>query len=370
MCQITGLIVAAGYSSRMGAFKPLLPIGDKTAIETAIDSLQAAGIKNICVVVGHRATELYPLLQRLPVTIVENPVYDAGMFSSVVAGLTSFAGKADACLLLPGDTPLIRKRSIKDLLHTFRKTRAAVCYPVFNGLRGHPPLIDRQCFAAILASDGTGGVRQVLDQFAAASAEVAVTDQGILLDMDTPEDYQQLCQFYAKRCIPSYDECLALLHKQQGEQVARHSQAVASIACRLAGLLNTAGLQLNLELVTAGGLLHDLAKGKPNHPKRGERLVKSKGFPALAGIVASHMDLKVTPEQVMDETAVVFLADKLVQGDKPVPLRERFDYSQKKFSGNPEILSAILRRQQTAELLWNKVSSLVGMGCLEETVFH
>ena len=369
MCSqgLVGLIVAAGYSSRMGTFKPLLPLGEKTVIEMAVDSLRLGGVNDIRVIVGYRAAELYPVLERLPVSIIENPNYAAGMFSSVVTGLREFAEDADAFLLLPGDTPLIRRSSIKDLMRVYRQTGAAVVYPVFNGQRGHPPLISARCFASILSGDGAGGLRTILEQFAADSADVAVADQGVVVDIDTRDDYERLTKFYAQRHIPTYDECLALLHKQQvGDKVARHGQAVAKVGHRLADLLNCAGLNLSIELVVAGGLLHDIAKGKPNHPKRGERLLKSKGFSALAGIVASHMDLELPADQVLDETAVVYLADKLVQGDQLVSLRKRFSLSMEKFSGNPEILAAVLQRQQTAEVIRDRVTGLVGMDSLEK----
>ncbi|MBP2663305.1 MAG: mobA 1 [Firmicutes bacterium] len=373
MCSsgLVGLIVAAGYSSRMGTFKPLLPLGEKTVIEAAVDSLLLGGVTDIRVIVGHRAAELVPVLERLPVSIIENPNYAAGMFSSVVTGLSQFAGEAEAFMLLPGDTPLIRRSSIKDLMKAYRQTGAAVVYPVFNGRRGHPPLISAKCFPAILSGDGVGGLRAILEQFAADSAEVAVADQGVIMDIDIREDYERLTKFYAQRQIPTYDECLALLRKHQvGDKVARHGQTVAKVGRQLAELLNGSGLQLNIELVVAGGMLHDIAKGKPNHPKRGERLIKSKGFSALAGIIASHMDLELTPEQVMDEVAVVFLADKLVQGDRLVSLSERFSLPLEKFSSNPEILAAVLHRQRTAEVIRDRVTGLVGRGSLEEMVLQ
>jgi molybdenum cofactor cytidylyltransferase len=373
MCStgIIGLIVAAGYSSRMGAFKPLLPLGEKTVIEAAVDSLQLGGIRDIRVIVGHRASELYPLLRRLPVGIIENPNFAAGMFSSVVTGLTSFAGKAEAFFLLPGDTPLIRKRSIKDLLRAYRKTDAAVVYPVFDGRRGHPPLVSARAFAAILKGDGAGGLRHILEQFAGDSVDVAVADQGVLLDIDTQEDYQQLVRFYERRKVPTYAECLGILHKfQTAEKVRRHGLAVANVGRRLADLLTGAGLNLSTELVVAGGLVHDLAKGKPNHPKRGERMVRSMGFSSLAGIVASHMDLEFGAGRDIDEAALVFLADKLVQGDRVVSLNERFNPAMERFAGNPEILADVLRRRRTAEFIRDRVAGLLGVGNIEDLVWQ
>lgn len=369
MCRpgLVGLIVAAGYSSRMGAFKPLLPLGDKTVIEAAVDSLRLGGVTDIRVIVGHRAEELYPVLAGLQVGIIENPRYAEGMFSSIVTGLSTFAREAEAFFLLPGDTPLIRRRSIKDMVRLYHKTGAAVVYPVFNGERGHPPLISSRCFASILSGEGTGGLRRILAYFDADSVEVELADQGVLLDIDTLEDYKELTQFYVRRHIPTYSECLSILYKYQvSDKVACHGRAVAAVARRLAELLNGAGLNLNIELVVAGGLLHDLAKSKPNHSKRGERVVRSMGFSRVGGIIASHMDLELAADYVIDEAAVVFLADKLVQGDKLVSLTERFRLALDKFAASPEIVDSVLRRRRTAEAIWDRAASMVGTGSLEE----
>lgn len=367
--RIVGLIVAAGYSSRMGTFKPLLPLGGKTVIEVAVDSLRMAGVADIRIVVGYRAAELYPVLDQLQVDIIENPKYSQGMFSSVVAGLKTFAGDAEAFFLLPGDTPVIRRHSIKDVVREYRKTNAAVVYPVFNGERGHPPLINATCFDRILSGDGADGLRGILNEYEADSVDVPVADQGILLDMDTMEDFNQLTRFYLRRHIPTYDECLAILNKHQDDnRVLQHGHMVAEIGKSLASHLNCAGLSLSTELVYTGGLLHDLGKGKPNHPKRGERLLRCNGFSELSSIVASHMDMELKPECAIDEAALVFLADKLVQGTRRVSLSERFTPALDRFAGNREIIDAISRRKRTAEVIWNQAASILGMH-LDEIVF-
>ncbi|SDF35623.1 Molybdenum cofactor guanylyltransferase [Sporomusa acidovorans DSM 3132] len=354
--------MAAGYSSRMGAFKPLLPLGEKTVIETAVDSLRLGGAADIRVVVGYRAEDLYSVLGRRKVGIIHNLRYSDGMFSSIVAGVRTLTDGVDAFLLLPVDIPLIRRHSIKELVRVYRETGAAVIYPVFNGQRGHPPLISAKCFASILNADGIGGLRPVLEQFADNSVEVEVADSGILLDMDNRQEYQQLVGFQMRRHIPTYDEGLVLFRKYQvSDSVMRHGQAVAKIGRHIAELLNDAGLQLNTELIFAAGLLHDLAKGKPNHAKRGERVLKTKEFPDLAGIVGSHMNLDFEAGQAVDETAIVFLADKVVHGNKVVPLDARFKPAQEKFADNPAILNIVLQRKRTAEVIWGQIAAILGI---------
>lgn len=368
--KLVGMIVAAGYSSRMGAFKPLLKLGDKTVIERAVQSLRKGGIFDIRVVVGFQAKELYPVLEPLQVVVIENPHYAQGMFSSVVAGLKTFDSEIDGFFLLPGDTPLIRRHSIRDMVRKYRKTRAAVVYPVFNGQRGHPPLIDAACFASILSGDGQGGLRNILKVFEADSLDVPVADQGVLLDMDTQKDYSRLKDFYDKRHLPTYEEGFAILNMhQQVDRVLRHCQVVAEVGRRLALKLNSKGWSFNEELVYIGGLLHDLAKGKPNHSRRGKQLLRGQGFSLLSEIVASHMDLTVTKEYVLDEAGLVFLADKLVQCDQVVSLEERFRTALDKFYGNAELQDIVLRRRHTAEILSQQVTSILGMS-IEEIVVN
>ena len=109
-------------------------------------------------------------------------------------------------------------------------------------------------------------------------------------------------------------------------------------------------------------------KASPNHPKRGERLIACMGFSALSGIVASHMDLEFTADNVIDEAAVVFLADKLVQEDRRVSLIERFSPALEKFSGSPEIVDSVVRRKRTAESIRDRVLSLLRISSLDELV--
>lgn len=278
------------------------------------------------------------------------------MFSSVVAGVTGLAAWAEAFFLLPGDTPLIRSSTIKAIVKEYRKTGAAVVQPVFNAQKGHPPLIGNKCFNHILRQETATGLRGILDQFAAETRELPVVDSGVLLDIDRPADYKNLLFFYGKWEIPTVEECRAILcNHQVNDNVMRHVQAVAALATRMAGLLNDAGLNLSLDLTAAGGLLHDVAKGKPHHARRGGRLLVSYGFPAVARIVACHMDIEFAADTAIDEAAVVFLADKLIQGDNPVTLAEHFRPALMKFAGSPAVVAQVLRRMRTAETISDRV---------------
>lgn len=358
--HIAGLIVAGGYSSRMGAFKPLLPLGDKTVLEMAVDSLQQGGIQDVRVVVGYQAEKLIPILKTMPVTIIKNENYDKGMFSSIAAGVASLAKACEAFFLLPGDIPLIRQYSIRELLHVYRKTRSPVVYPVYKGVRGHPPLIAAECFAHILNGMGEGGLRDILYGFESRSIEVELADQGILVDIDTPEDYQRLQKMLRRRDLPSAEECLTLLYKYQpgNEKLLLHGQKVADVAVKLAVLLTKSGLRFDIDLLRAGGLMHDIAKGRPNHAKRGERWLICQGYPALGSLVGAHMELPPIEEALPDEKTLLFIADKLVKGDRVVTLEERFAPVLQRFSREPAILARVLQKKRTAEAILQQICKL------------
>jgi molybdenum cofactor cytidylyltransferase len=206
--SIAGIVLAAGFSSRMGEFKPLLPIGGRPALERAACCLLDAGVSDVRVVVGYRADELIALLNRLPVTVVVNPRYREGMFSSLVAGVSSFGHPGDdsecmsahvhAFFMLPVDVPLVAPRTIRQVSWAFvnHPFPSLVAYPVYGGRRGHPPLISIALRERILTFDGEGGMRALLKQVACEAPErfvdVPVDDPAIHLDMDTPDDYRAL----------------------------------------------------------------------------------------------------------------------------------------------------------------------------------
>lgn len=199
---ISAVILAAGLSSRMGELKALMPFGRSTVIETVIDQFITAGVTDIRIIFGHQSDLLLPLLEKLPVTAIENKFYQKGMFSSVRSGVLSFTNQTQAFFLLPVDMPLIKADSLKSIIKTYHKTSAAVIYPVYNQKRGHPPLIDRQCFDAICHGSDDTTLKTVLQSFNHLSVETHLSDIGLTLDMDTPTDYEHLKTLEALHRLP------------------------------------------------------------------------------------------------------------------------------------------------------------------------
>ncbi|MGH4117319.1 nucleotidyltransferase family protein [Clostridium sp.] len=187
--NLSAIILAGGYSKRMKQFKPLLPLGDSTIIENTINVFRNSGVDDITVVIGYRANDVKVVLDCMDVKWVYNQNYHEGMYSSVVAGVSSLPASINGFFLLPADMPFVKKETIEELLRVYNSTTYDIIYPTYKGHRGHPPLISERLFPAIKNWDGSGGLRALLSKYQEVSTQVEVTDENILTDMDTHEDY-------------------------------------------------------------------------------------------------------------------------------------------------------------------------------------
>ncbi len=357
--RLVAIVLAAGYSSRMAEFKPLLPLAGSTALERCIGVFRAAGVTDVIAVLGHRADELQSLAERAGARCVCNSHFERGMFSSVVAGCRALPDQADAAFVLPADIPLVRPNTIRQLAAAFALRGADIVYPVFEGRRGHPPLIARSILAEAAEEGAHGPLSDLLAQHENRAIDLPVADQGIHMDMDSSAEYDELRALAASREIPTRAECEAILAGYSvAPAIVRHSRLVADVAQRIALALTRSGLELNLDLVRAGALLHDLAKGQPDHAAVGAAILRSMDFPQVATVVASHTDLNF--DGYIDESAIVYLADKLVSGERPVTIDQRFEVALRRFSDNPPALDAAQRRMTTAMAVAQAVETRLG----------
>jgi CTP:molybdopterin cytidylyltransferase MocA len=358
------LVLSAGFSERMGDFKPLMALGGETLLERAVRLFQSVGVGTVLVVVGHRASELTPRVEALGARWVFNPAYGAGMFSSVAAGAASLAVGTEAFFVLPVDIPLVRPSTLRELLGVLPAGGSAVCHPTFAGVRGHPPLIGGRHIGRILSWREEGGLAALLGRLEAHALDVPVVDEGIHLDMDRPEDHRCLAERLKSRGVLSPAECGALLERRQvPAAVVAHCRAVADVALRIAEALNAAGAGLNLDLVLGAALVHDVVRGAPNHALRGGALLRALDLPLMAEVVETHMDIALRTEGPLREAEVVYLADKLVMGDRFVGLGERFAERMGK-RADPEARAAARWRLDAARAIAGRVRAATGR-CLE-----
>ena len=365
---ISAIILSAGLSQRMGAFKPLLPLGGRTLVERVAGLYQDAGVTDIHVVVGHRADEIRRASAGLKVQWVLNERYEEGMFTSVVSGLKHLPARCTAFFMHPVDIPLVRPQTVSALIHAYESKPISVLYPVFDTERGHPPLISANLIPEILSWSGNGGLKAFLEgRHGDAVRDLPVADEATLLDLDTPEAYHVMIQLLVKRDYPSEAECRILMEKaaRLPEAVVSHCRQVAANANAILKALCAAGIHLDARLTYTAALLHDIARSEKHHAEAGACLLARHGFPALSPIVRVHMDLDVDRDAPLDESQIVHLADKLVSGDQTVDLETRFQKKLKKYGKNPESIGFIHRRKENACRILEKVERLTGRSMAE-----
>lgn len=190
--RIAAIILAAGYSSRMGNLKPMLKLGGETILERVIKLFCDSGIDDVIVVVGHRANELISQVENCRARAITNEQFESGMFASVQAGANALRPESEAFFVLPVDIPLVCPRTIKDLLDAYLGGNSKIVFPTYLGKRGHPPLVSARYRNEILSYCGDDGLRGFFRNHNQHSELVEVADEMILFDLDTPADYQAL----------------------------------------------------------------------------------------------------------------------------------------------------------------------------------
>ena len=196
--RLGAVIVAGGLSSRMNAFKPMLPLGNSTIIRRVITTLAEAGVGNILLVTGREGDRLTEHVSDLPVTTVHNPDYaTTDMFCSARIGFAKLSGCCDRIFFLPGDVPLFSAATLAAMLDKQRREAVDFLVPTHNGKKGHPVLLSAALLPTLLAFKGDGGMKAVIRGYNGRKATIEVPDPGILLDADTPEDYQRLLTYQA-----------------------------------------------------------------------------------------------------------------------------------------------------------------------------
>ncbi len=144
------------------------------------------------------------------------------------------------------------------------------------------------------------------------------------------------------------------------EEITLHCMEVARVALVIASELNAHGFSLDLQVVEAAALLHDLARQEPNHAAAGAACLASLGEPALAEIVGEHMRLDDNRRGEISEVTVVYLADKFVEGDKIVPLQKRFGAKRDSFQDNPDAIRAVERNLMVSQEVCSNMEKAIG----------
>jgi len=192
--DVAAILLAAGRSRRMGRFKPLLPFGESTVIESCLASLRSADIEDIIVVVGHRAADVREQLRDYDLGFAFNPDPESEMSASIARGVELTNPQAEAVLITPVDQPAVPGEIIRQLIDEWRHTRGRLIQPEHNGRGGHPVLIDLVYRNELLTLDAERGLRALFDAHRREVRRVAVESPYVARDMDTWEDYVALHQ--------------------------------------------------------------------------------------------------------------------------------------------------------------------------------
>jgi molybdenum cofactor cytidylyltransferase len=354
------IILAGGLSTRMRRFKPLLPLGDATITDHVIDTFLSAGV-DVFLVVGYRRDVVEAGIKQRDITIVYNPDYEQGMFSSIRAGVRRMRPACSAFFVLPVDIPLVRPATVRRLTAAAAENPDSIIYPVFRGKRGHPPLVPSGLAPEILGWNRDGGLKAVLDSQQDRSLEIPVPDGNILFDIDTPEDYTALLERFRRREVPTDEECDVILNDicKVSPDRTKHSLKVAEVAAAVGRALNASGHEIDMEAVRAAALLHDIAKGRQKHDQAGGLVLWESGFGKVGDIVAVHTDLATGNLGLSLEAKTVYLADKLVKDERLVSLEERYNRADRP-GITPEIKAAVAGRYKVAKVVKQELESLIG----------
>ena len=191
-CKITGIILAAGGSTRIGHVKQLLAFGETTLLGQVIENVLGSSLDDVVVVLGHEAQEIQEAVRLDQVTVVMNEAHAQGQSTSLRVGLSAAASDTDAVMFILGDQPLVGAEVMNALIAGYACTRAPIVLPTYQGRRGNPVVIDRLLFPQIESLTGDVGARVLFSEYADAIVEVEIEDDSIHLDLDTWEDYREL----------------------------------------------------------------------------------------------------------------------------------------------------------------------------------
>ena len=195
--MIPAVILAAGFSSRMGRDKALLEIpGGDWFLARLVRTFLSAGAGQAVAVVGPGAVDRIASAvarDQVPVALIVNPDPSRGQLSSLQEAIAFTAARGPSGLLVcPVDQPLVSGRTIRRVIESWKRTGAPVVRPSHAGRHGHPVLFDARVLTELAAADLQAGARSVVRAHARDLYDVEIDDAGAFDDIDTPDDYRRL----------------------------------------------------------------------------------------------------------------------------------------------------------------------------------
>ncbi|MYA78609.1 MAG: nucleotidyltransferase family protein [Gemmatimonadetes bacterium] len=182
--MITGLVLAAGRSERMGTPKQLLPFGGVTLIEHVVRTLTRSRLgKDVVVVLGDRAMDIVKRISGLPVRLAYNPDPEGDMVSSIRCGL-AYIEPEQAIMIALGDQPLVTTGIVNRLFDEYEGRPEGMVLPVHDGKRGHPMILSPAYREEILFEAMPGGLKALRDRHSGSVRAVPEDTDAVLIDRD------------------------------------------------------------------------------------------------------------------------------------------------------------------------------------------
>lgn len=190
--HISGILLAAGASQRMGRPKLLLPWKSGTIIEQVIDTYLRSILAELVVVIGAHADEVRMLVSPKAAVVVENYRYEEGMSTSIRCGVQAASPAADAYLIALADQPLITADAVDCLVQAFAAEKPLIAAAAYQGRRGHPVVFDRALHQELCTLQGDEGGKRLIGKYARQVLYVELGSSAVFTDIDTPEDYDKV----------------------------------------------------------------------------------------------------------------------------------------------------------------------------------
>ena len=181
----------------MGTQKLLLPFAGSTMIGHIVSRVVHSPVQHTVIVLGRGAASVSAAVREFDVAVVTNDDPDGDMLSSIRCGLRALPPECDAILVVLGDQPSVTVDLITRLIDAYAGGQARIVVPTYQGRRGHPILLAAAFREEVLGRHDGVGLLGLLDSHAGDVLEVPVTNDGVVSDVDVPEDYRRAVAKFA-----------------------------------------------------------------------------------------------------------------------------------------------------------------------------
>ena len=186
--MITGIILASGFSRRMGRDKLLLEIEGEKIIERVIKACKSSNLGNIILI--YREDDIKSIGDKYKIKTIYNPNANLGQSEAMKLGIKE-AGNVEHYMFFVGDQPFLTSELINKLILEYKITKTTILVPYYNGNRGMPMIISSKYKEELLNIVGDKGGRDIVNKYILEVEKVHIKEEKQGLDIDSPEDFRK-----------------------------------------------------------------------------------------------------------------------------------------------------------------------------------